>query len=88
LLIERGVAPESIRRGLACLCDLDASALGKEKLITDGERLFLLTADRERVLELLDRQSAFSLALGPLVDGLRVAACAADGDSKERGLAT
>ena len=67
VLLERGMAPDGIRRGLACLGDVDAAALDGQKLITDGSGLFLLTKDPAKILEVLDRQAAFSLALGPVV---------------------
>jgi DNA-binding transcriptional MerR regulator len=73
-LIERGLRPRTIRRSLAALRTaypqyLDP--LAQLKLVTDGERLFLVTADPRLILDLLDRQFAFSMALGPLVAELR-----------------
>ncbi len=73
-LIERGLRPRTIRRSLAALRAaypgfLDP--LAQLKLVTDGERLFLVTADPRQILDLLDRQFAFSVALGPLVQNLR-----------------
>ena len=41
------------------------------KLVTDGRRLFLITDDARRILDVLDRQFVFSIALGPLVRELR-----------------
>ena len=45
--------------------------LAQLKLVTDGERLFLVTDDRRRILDVLERQFVFSIALGPLVRELR-----------------
>lgn len=74
MLIERGVTPGGIRRALASLRDFDDSGLEGQKLLTDGDGLFLLTDDPGQILDVLDRQAAFSLALGPVVRSLRVAA--------------
>jgi DNA-binding transcriptional MerR regulator len=76
-LIERGLTPRNIRRSLAALREafpriLDP--LAQLKLVTDGERLFLVTADERRILDVLERQFVFSIALGPLVRGLRARA--------------
>jgi DNA-binding transcriptional MerR regulator len=73
-LIERGLKPQNIRRSLAALHDeyqkvLDP--LAQLKLVTDGERLFLVTDDRRRILDVLERQFVFSIALAPLVRELR-----------------
>jgi DNA-binding transcriptional MerR regulator len=73
-LIERGLKPQNIRRSLAALHDeyqkvLDP--LAQLKLVTDGERLFLVTDDLRRILDVLERQFVFSIALAPLVRELR-----------------
>lgn len=73
-LIERGLSPGKIRRSLAVLQEnmreiLDP--LAQLKLVTDGDRLFLVTSDQRKILDVLDRQFVFSLALGPLVSELR-----------------
>jgi DNA-binding transcriptional MerR regulator len=73
-LIERGLKPQNIRKSLAALRDeyrrvLDP--LAELKLVTDGERLFLVTDDRRQILDVLERQFVFSLALAPLVRELR-----------------
>ena len=73
-LIERGLKPQTIRRSLAALRDVVPQLLdplAQLKLVTDGERLFLVTADPRRILDVLERQFVFSLALGPLVRELR-----------------
>lgn len=73
-LIERGLRPRNIRKSLAVLGEavpriLDP--LAQLKLVTDGERLFLVTADSRQILDVLERQFVFSIALGPLVSELR-----------------
>jgi DNA-binding transcriptional MerR regulator len=73
-LIERGLKPQTIRRSLAALRDVVPQLLdplAQLKLVTDGQRLFLVTADPQRILDVLERQFVFSLALGPLVRELR-----------------
>jgi len=73
-LIERGLPPRTIRRSLAALraaYPQFLDPLAQLKLVTDGERLFLVTADQRQILDVLDRQFAFSVALGPLVERLR-----------------
>lgn len=73
-LIERGLKPRNIRKSLAALREAYPKVLdplAQLKLVTDGERLFLVTADRRRILDVLERQFVFSIALGPLVRTLR-----------------
>jgi DNA-binding transcriptional MerR regulator len=73
-LIERGLKPHNIKRSLAALhdaCPKVLDPLAQLKLVTDGERLFLVTDDRRRILDVLERQFVFSIALGPLVRELR-----------------
>ena len=73
-LIERGLPPRNIRRSLGALreaCPEALDPLAQLKLVTDGERLFLVTADERRILDVLERQFVFSIALGPLVRELR-----------------
>ncbi len=73
-LIERGLKPQNIRRSLAALHDEHRKVLdplAQLKLVTDGERLFLVTDDRRRILDVLERQFVFSIALAPLVRELR-----------------
>ena len=74
-LIERGLAPHKIRRGLAAVRDAFPDVLDpltRLKLVTDGERLFLVTSDRKKILDVVERQFVFSLALGPMVEELRM----------------
>jgi DNA-binding transcriptional MerR regulator len=73
-LIERGLPPRNIRRGLAALREAYPQVLdplAQLKLVTDGERLFFVTANERRILDVLERQFVFSIALGPLVRELR-----------------
>jgi DNA-binding transcriptional MerR regulator len=73
-LLERGLTPQKIRRSLAALREASPKVLdplAELKLVTDGERLFLVTDDSRRILDVLDRQFVFSIALGPLVRRLR-----------------
>jgi DNA-binding transcriptional MerR regulator len=73
-LIERGLPPGKIRKSLTALRGAFPEVLdplAQLKLVTDGERLFLVTADQRKILDVLDRQFVFSLALGPLVRELR-----------------
>ena len=73
-LLERGLTPQKIRRSLAALREASPKILdpfAELKLVTDGERLFLVTDDSRRILDVLDRQFVFSIALGPLVRRLR-----------------
>jgi DNA-binding transcriptional MerR regulator len=73
-LIERGLKPQNIRRSLAALRDAYRKVLdplAQLKLVTDGKRLFLVTDDRRQILDVIERQFVFSIALGPLVRELR-----------------
>ena len=73
-LLERGLAPRKIRKGLAALEHAVPEVLdplARMKLVTDGDRLFLITADGRKILDVVERQFVFSMALGPLVEDLR-----------------
>jgi DNA-binding transcriptional MerR regulator len=73
-LIERGLESRNIRRSLAALREAYPQVLdplAQLKLVTDGERLFLVTSDSQRILDVVERQFVFSIALGPLVTALR-----------------
>jgi DNA-binding transcriptional MerR regulator len=73
-LIERGLGARNIRRSLAALRDAYPKVLdplAQLKLVTDGRSLFLVTDDARRILDVLERQFVFSIALGPLVRELR-----------------
>lgn len=69
-LLEHGLTAQKIRRSLSCLREAYPEVLDPLaglKLLTDGDRLFFVTADERAILDVLDRQFVFSLALGPLV---------------------
>jgi DNA-binding transcriptional MerR regulator len=73
-LIERGLESRNIRRSLSALREAYPQVLdplAQLKLVTDGERLFLVTSDSQRILDVVERQFVFSIALGPLVRALR-----------------
>lgn len=73
-LIERGLESRKIRKSLAALHEAYPQVLdplAQLKLLTDGERLFLVTSDSQRILDVVERQFVFSIALGPLVAALR-----------------
>ncbi len=73
-LIERGLQPRKIRKSLSLLRDSYPQVLdplAQLKLVTDGDRLFLVTSDSRRILDVLERQFVFSIALGPLVRAIR-----------------
>lgn len=69
-LTEYGLNLQKIRR---CLDHLKrsfpetAQPLSTLKYLTDGERLFVLTSDRNKILDVMDRQFVFSLGIGNLV---------------------
>jgi hypothetical protein len=42
-------------------------ALESLKYLTDGEKLFVITSDREKILDAIDREFVFSLDIGNLV---------------------
>jgi len=41
--------------------------LGSLKYVTDGDKLFVLTNDKNKILDVMDRQFVFSLGIGHLV---------------------
>jgi DNA-binding transcriptional MerR regulator len=69
-LARHGLAPRKLRRCLDRLrphlerADSSGASL---RYVTDGEKLFLLTGDRSKVLEALEGDFVFSLKVGPLV---------------------
>ena len=69
-LTEYGLSLQKIRR---CLTYLKRSfpetvqPLGSLRYLTDGEKLFVLTSDRNKILDVMDRQFVFSLGIGNLV---------------------
>jgi DNA-binding transcriptional MerR regulator len=70
---DHGLSLGKIRR---CLRHLKVSfpghkqALQSLRYLTDGEKLFVLTSDRQKILEAMDRQFVFSLGIGNLVHEL------------------
>lgn len=69
-LARHGLAPRKLRRCIDWLRPrLDRANPGGASLryVSDGERVFLLTGDRSKVLEALERDFVFSLKVGPLV---------------------
>jgi DNA-binding transcriptional MerR regulator len=72
-LAERGLSLRKIRRCVAFLGSYAANRvppLQTLKYVTDGENLFVLTSDRNKILDVLNRQFVFSLAIGSLVKEL------------------
>ncbi len=69
-LTRRGFSPRKVRR---CVSHLKHSfrqtdqSLDSLRYLTDGEKLFVLTSDREEILNAMDRQFIFSLGIGTLV---------------------
>jgi len=67
---EHGLSLQKIRR---CLRHLKESFPGATqplqslRYLTDGDKLFVLTSDRKKILEAMERQFVFSLAIGSLV---------------------
>ncbi len=69
-LTKRGLSLRKVRR---CLTHLKhsfpqtAEPLRSLRYLTDGDKLFVLTSDREKILNVMDRQFIFSLGIGNLV---------------------
>src|SRR5262245_31439924 len=76
-LAYHGFTLQKIRRCLAPLKD-DASRTERPvqslKYLTDGEELFVITSDRRKILDAIDRQFVVSLGIGSLVRELDSAA--------------
>jgi DNA-binding transcriptional MerR regulator len=67
---EHGLSLQKIRRCLRHLRDSfpgEPQPLQSLRYLTDGEKLFVLTSDREKILAAMDRQFVFSLGIGNLV---------------------
>jgi len=67
---EYGLSLQKIRRCLRHLRDSfpePTQPLQSLRYLTDGDKLFVLTSDREKILEAMDRQFVFSLGIGNLV---------------------
>lgn len=72
-LTHRGLSLQKVRRCLKPLRRYTAQpgqALESLKYLTDGERLFVITSDREKILDAIDREFVFSLGIGNLVRDL------------------
>lgn len=69
-LSDHGLGLRKIRRCLNYLKTYfpeKKQLLGPLRYLTDGDRLFVLTSDRNKILDLMDRQFVFSLGFGHLV---------------------
>jgi len=69
-LTEYGLSLQKIRRCLDFLrrCSPEKVApLHGLRYVTDGEKLFLLTSDRNKILDMMNRHFVFSLGIGSLV---------------------
>jgi DNA-binding transcriptional MerR regulator len=69
-LSDHGLSLQRIRMCLHHLRNYSpagSSPLTSLKYLTDGEKLFVLTEDRNKILDALDKQFVFSLAIGNLV---------------------
>ena len=72
-LTHRGLSLHKVRRCLKPLRRYAArpgQALESLKYLTDGEKLFIITSDREKILDAIDREFVFSLGIGNLVRDL------------------
>lgn len=69
-LTDYGLSLQKIRR---CLNHLKryfpetVRPLSSLKYLTDGDKLFVLTSDRNKILDVMDRQFVFSLGIGNLI---------------------
>lgn len=69
-LTDYGLSLQKVRR---CLSYLKRSfsdtgrPLSSLRYLTDGEKLFVLTSDKNKILDVMDRQFVFSLGIGNLV---------------------
>ncbi len=69
-LTDYGLSLQKIRRCLRHLRRYSPEAvqpLNSLKYLTDGDKLFVLTSDRNKILDVMDRQFVFSLGIGTLV---------------------
>ena len=72
-LTHRGLSLHKVRRCLKPLRRYTAQPgqpLESLKYLTDGEKLFVITSDREKILDAIDREFVFSLGIGNLVRDL------------------
>ena len=87
-LAYHGISLQKIRRCLQPLRQYAAKAeqpLDSLKYVTDGEKLFVITSDRKKILDAMERHFVLSLGIGNLVQELngevRRAAKAAGGET-------
>jgi DNA-binding transcriptional MerR regulator len=76
-LTRHGFTLQKIRRCLRPLRTnpVKASRIAQSlKYLTDGETLFVLTDDRRKILEAMERQFVFSLGIGNIISELNVEA--------------
>ena len=68
-LADHGLSLRKIRRCLAHFKDClpGGEPVGSLRYVTDGEKLFVLTSDRKKILEAMERQFVLSLGIGTLV---------------------
>lgn len=69
-LTDHGLSLQKIRRCLHYLKRYSPEMVQPRdslRYLTDGEKLFLLTHDRNKILNVMDRQFVFSLGIGNLV---------------------
>jgi DNA-binding transcriptional MerR regulator len=69
-LTDHGLSLQKVRRCLQPLRRYTAQprqALESLKYLTDGEKLFVITSDREKILDAIDREFVFSVGIGNLV---------------------
>ncbi len=69
-LAGHGLSLQKIRRCLRHLRDSfpdQTQPLQSLRYLTDGDKLFVLTSDRNKILDAMDRQFVFSLGIGNLV---------------------
>jgi hypothetical protein len=69
-LTHRGLSLQKVRRCLQPLRRYSAEhgrALESLRYLTDGEKLFVITSDREKIFDAIDRQFVFSVGIGNLV---------------------
>jgi len=73
-LLHRGFSLQKIRHCLRPLrrYDTASASLKSLKYLTDGEKLFMITSDREKILDAMNRQFVLSLGIGNLVRELNV----------------
>jgi DNA-binding transcriptional MerR regulator len=69
-LTYHGISLQKIRRCLQPLKQYTAKAelpLDSVKYVTDGEKLFVITSDRKKILDAMERHFVLSLGIGNLV---------------------